>query len=295
MVPQGDDESAVHHPPMRPVLLVVAVVVLAGCPRRKEPERGVELVFSKRGDVRRSVERRLAQLEVRARLSEDGDQLSVRLPDTGSPIDVAAVKALLLVPAKLEFCKEAEQPAGSGCQAPLLDDGGVAGPTVERVPDDFQASRCMAVGPDAKGLREALDAGTGRQVVVGAKSGGGWRTYVAETGCLEPRVLDAKASKSEGLGTWSVNLTFDGPTASRFSELTASMVKQRLFIVLDGVVTSAPVVQEAITGGRAMVTLGANTDEVTARRLAAAFEGGPIEGGLTLTREGPYGPPRLGP
>jgi preprotein translocase subunit SecD len=295
MVPQGGGESAVHHPSMRPVLLVVAVVVLAGCPKRREPERGHELVFSKRGEVRRSVERRLAQLDVRARLSEDGDQLSVRLPDTGSPIDVEAVKALLSVPAKLEFCKEAAQPAGAGCQAPQLEDGGVAGPVVEREPDDFDSSRCMAVGPDAKELRAAMDAGIGRQVMAGAKSGGGWRTYVSETGCLEPRVLDAKASKSEGLGAWSVNVTFDGPTATRFSELTASMVNQRLFIVLDGVVTSAPVVREAITGGRAMVTLGANTDEATARKLAAAFKGGPIEGGLTLTREGPYGPPRLGP
>jgi preprotein translocase subunit SecD len=92
-----------------------------------------------------------------------------------------------------------------------------------------------------------------------------------------------------------VNVTFDGPTASSFSTLTTATVNRRLLIVLDDVVTSAPVVMEPITGGRAMVTLGAGTEEATARQLAAALEGGPIEGGLTLTREGPYGPPRLSP
>ena len=51
MVPQGGGESAVHHPSMRPVLLVVAVVVLAGCPKRREPERGHELVGNVHGDL----------------------------------------------------------------------------------------------------------------------------------------------------------------------------------------------------------------------------------------------------
>jgi hypothetical protein len=275
----------------RLLLAVVAGAVLSGCPKRKEPERGLELVFTKRGDVRLSVERRLARLDVRARLSEDGDTLSVRLPDTGVPVDVAAVKGLLLVPAKLEFCAEATLEPKAHCAAPVLEDGGVLQADVERVPDEGDRERCMVVGRSAEVLKGAIDAGPSRRVLVGPE-GDRLRTYVAEAGCLAPRVLKAEATLEHGP---MVTITFDGPTATKFSALTAATLKRRLFIVLDDVVTSAPVVMEPITGGRAMVTLGAGTDETKARQLAAALEGGPIEGGLTLTREGAYGPPRLTP
>ncbi|MDX2009950.1 MAG: hypothetical protein SFW67_07170 [Myxococcaceae bacterium] len=277
---------------MRLVLVAgLAVSVLCGCPKRKEPERGLELVFTKKGDVRLSVERRLARLDVRARLFEDGDTLSVRLPDTGTPVDVSAVKALLLVPAKLEFCAEARLEAGANCAPWTLEDGGMVGANVERIPDDGDRDTCMVVGPSAEPLRQTIDAGPSRRVLVGPHQGR-LRTYVAESSCLSPRVLKAEAAMEHGP---MVSITFDGPTASKFSELTAATVKRRLFIVLDDVVTSAPVVMEPITGGRAMVTLGQGTGAAKAKQLAAALEGGPIEGGLTLVREGAYGPPRLLP
>lgn len=269
----------------------LTAAVLCACPRRKQPERGLELVFAKKGDVRLTVERRLARLDVRARLYEDGDTLSVRLPDTGAPVDVAAVKALLSVPAKLEFCAEARLDPQANCSPATLEDGGVVGVDLTRTPDDGDRETCMVVGPTADALRSAVDAGPSRRVLVGPHQGR-LRTYVAEAPCLTPRVLKAEATMERGP---MVTVTFDGPTASRFSELTTATVTRRLFIVLDDVVTSAPVVLEPITGGRAMVTLGDGTDATRARQLAAALEGGPIEGGLTLTREGVYGPPRLVP
>ncbi|MCA2977305.1 MAG: hypothetical protein INH37_03390, partial [Myxococcaceae bacterium] len=187
-------------------LLAVVLTALAGCPPRKAPERGVELVFTKSGDVRLAVERRLARLGVKARLADDETTITVRLPQTGAPVDVAAVKALLSVPAKLEFCKEAAQPSRAHCEAPAPADGGAPGPDVERVPDDFDEGHCMVLGREPAALFAAVDAGTQGRVLVGAGRGGQLRTYVAEPGCLAPRVLRAEVSTELPV----VNIVFDG-------------------------------------------------------------------------------------
>lgn len=51
-----------------------------------------------------------------------------------------------------------------------------------------------------------------------------------------------------------VNLEFDGEGSKIFEELTRKNVGKRLAIYLDGVPISAPVVQEAISGGKAQIT-----------------------------------------
>ena len=53
-----------------------------------------------------------------------------------------------------------------------------------------------------------------------------------------------------------VSLTFDVQGTQVFGKLTTDNVEERLAIVLDGAVTSAPVIREPILGGRAQITLG---------------------------------------
>jgi hypothetical protein len=124
------------------LLPLLLLVVTAACPKRKEPERGVELVFSKKGDVRPVVERRLAQAGIVARLDESADELSVRLPGA-EPAQVAEVRELLAMTARLEFCPEAKEERGRLCDVD-------AGVTV--VPDEARASECVLTAPTAEAL-----------------------------------------------------------------------------------------------------------------------------------------------
>jgi len=56
------------------------------------------------------------------------------------------------------------------------------------------------------------------------------------------------------LGNWQVGVTFNSSGTQRFGEITERNVGRHLAIVLDGVVTSAPRINERIPGGRAVIT-----------------------------------------
>ncbi len=73
-----------------------------------------------------------------------------------------------------------------------------------------------------------------------------------------------------GAQGWEIALEFDSKGASQFAELTRQNVGNRLAIVLDGKVMSAPVIQDAIYGGNAQIT-GSFTEE-EARNLASVLE-----------------------
>src|SRR6266513_752947 len=69
---------------------------------------------------------------------------------------------------------------------------------------------------------------------------------------------------------WVVHLRFDSEGAKKFGDITAAHVHHRFAIVLDGVIQSAPVIQDAIYGGDAQIT-GRFTEE-EARGLASVLE-----------------------
>src|SRR6201987_4584375 len=82
------------------------------------------------------------------------------------------------------------------------------------------------------------------------------------------RVSSAGASyEKDG---WVVHLRFDPEGAKKFGDITAAHVHHRFAIVLDGVIQSAPVIQDAIYGGDAQIT-GRFTDE-EAHGLASVLE-----------------------
>lgn len=66
-------------------------------------------------------------------------------------------------------------------------------------------------------------------------------------------LVDAK-TRYDNLGRAVVGLTFSPEGAKLFDKATADNVGRQIAIVLDGVVISAPVVQERITGGNAQIS-----------------------------------------
>src|SRR5438874_7948623 len=69
---------------------------------------------------------------------------------------------------------------------------------------------------------------------------------------------------------WVVHLRFDAEGAKQFGNITAANVHHRFAIVLDGIIQSAPVIQDAIYGGDAQIT-GRFTEE-EARGLASVLQ-----------------------
>lgn len=270
----------------RALLLLLGCVAAFGCPKRKQPERGYELVFKKEGDVRPVLEKRLAQLGLVARITDDEHSITVRIPDLATNGDTSAVVQLLTLPAKLEFCPEAAPVAGTFCD---IDAG------VEVVAEEGDRRDCALQSPDAKRLLSLTqDAGVSGQVLVGGMvPDGPIRTFVAETECLAPRLMEAEVKPDPNTGRKQLAVLFDAPSAAKFGDLTGKLVRRRLLIVLDGRVQSAPVVMEPITGGRAMISFGLKSSDDEVKRLSLALAGGALPGTVTLQKEGWYGPPSL--
>jgi preprotein translocase subunit SecD len=85
-----------------------------------------------------------------------------------------------------------------------------------------------------------------------------------------------------------VAITFNSLGASAFFDLTSKNVKKRLAIILDDHVYSAPVIQEAIAGGRAQVTGSFTTNE--AKDLAIALRAGALPAPVTMLENRTVGP-----
>src|SRR6266498_1486181 len=94
------------------------------------------------------------------------------------------------------------------------------------------------------------------------------------------RVSNAGASyEKDG---WVVHLRFDAEGAKQFGNITAANVHHRFAIVLDGIIQSAPVIQDAIYGGDAQIT-GRFTEE-EARGLASVLEN-PLQTPVSIEEE----------
>jgi len=81
---------------------------------------------------------------------------------------------------------------------------------------------------------------------------------------------------------WGISLEFDSEGAEEFGRLTAAHIHERFAIVLDGKVQSAPVIQDAIYGGRASIT--GNFTETEARNLASVLEN-PLQNQVRIEEE----------
>src|SRR6201993_974512 len=94
------------------------------------------------------------------------------------------------------------------------------------------------------------------------------------------RVSNAGASyERDG---WVVHLRFDSEGAKQLGNITAANIHHRFAIVLDGIIQSAPVIQDAIYGGDAQIT-GRFTEE-EARGLASVLQN-PLQTPVSIEEE----------
>ena len=98
----------------------------------------------------------------------------------------------------------------------------------------------------------------------------------------------AKVQISDRFGEPHVSMKFNSQGAADFDRITNENVRKRLAIVLDGVVHSAPVIQERISGGQAQITGNFTMDE--ARDLAIVLRAGALPAPVNILEERTVGP-----
>ena len=101
-------------------------------------------------------------------------------------------------------------------------------------------------------------------------------------------VTDARVSIDNQFNTPYISLNFDAKGARLFERITEAHVKKRLAVVLDGVVHTAPVIQEKIAGGRAQITGSYSMQE--ARNIAIVLRAGALPAPVVILEERTVGP-----
>ena len=85
-----------------------------------------------------------------------------------------------------------------------------------------------------------------------------------------------------------VSLQFSARGAEQFERITGELIHQQFAIVLDGVVQSAPVIQQKISGGKASITGSFTTEE--AQDLAVVLRSGSLPAKVSVLEERTVGP-----
>jgi preprotein translocase subunit SecD len=121
----------------------------------------------------------------------------------------------------------------------------------------------------------------------------GWRSYYlkAKAELTGDMVRDAMAMADRsdtGLGAWHVQMTLSTVGAERFEEITGANVKKRFAIILDNKVESAPVINEAIGGGVARITMGSGSiqqQQQDASKLELVLRSGALPAPIEMSSE----------
>ena len=101
-------------------------------------------------------------------------------------------------------------------------------------------------------------------------------------------LTDARAGQNGQTGEWVVNFTFDSIGTRRFADISSKNVGHPFAIVLDDKVISAPVIREAITGGRGQIS--GRFDARSATDLSVLLRAGALPAPLTVVEERSVGP-----
>ena len=187
-----------------------------------------------------------------------------------------------------------------------IDETGVVDPQITRQGDDRIVVQLPGVedpnrvkellGKTAKMTFHLLD----ETAVPGAPAGPGvellpMQDNPAEKLAIRKRIevdganlTDARAGTSQQDGSWVVNFTFDSVGARRFAETSRDNVGKRFAIVLDNQILSAPVIREAITGGRGQIS--GHFDAASANQLSVLLRAGALPAPLTVIEERTVGP-----
>ena len=278
--------------------LALALCLLLGC--KKQPRRaagpgaiavdrsrpGIELVYQCDPGQADAVLLVLRQRLARAGLDDAevvkrGDRVFVELPGL-APAELARVRRIIGSTGGLEFALVVDQDPYLDeliKRAAQDDDARSRGVTVKQGSyGQGQAERFLEA-PDHDCLQGYLDVvartlpvPAGRRLVLQklARDAGpmGWRSYLvgpAELG--NPDIASVELTWDQQTLRPEVQLSFKPGAGQRFAELTRDNVHRRLAIMLDGEISSAPVIESAIGGGKARISMG-GSDPAQAERDA---------------------------
>ncbi|GLZ36785.1 hypothetical protein [Actinokineospora sp. NBRC 105648] len=133
-----------------------------------------------------------------------------------------------------------------------------SGPVQTRVPVDLRPVTAVAQGTEPTGPDE-FAGDDGSLYTVGPS--------IADISRLE----DVKAESTENGTGWVVTIKLSADAAAKFGSWTAEHVGERLAIVVDGKLVSAPQIASPIPGGE--VQISGNFTEKSAKQLAADISG----------------------
>jgi len=115
---------------------------------------------------------------------------------------------------------------------------------------------------------------------------------VTEPAALDNSHVEKADVETDQFGVPYVKLTFDEAGRQRFAEVTAECVNEHLLIVIDGHLSSAPIVMEPITGGEARITMGSGSFDETereAKQLCSVLNAGALPTPVVLESETVFG------
>lgn len=135
-----------------------------------------------------------------------------------------------------------------------------------------------------KNVSDAIDQiGTTPLLQFETVQGSGSSTQYLQTPLTGQYVTGAQMTFNQTTNAPQVTVTFNGQGAQIFQEITAANVGKPLAIFLDGQLIEAPVVQEAISGGSAVISGGFTVQ--TAQQLVQRFNAGALPAPIKLVSQ----------
>jgi SecD/SecF fusion protein len=175
-----------------------------------------------------------------------------------------------------------------------VDQVGVSEPVINRVGEDRilvqmpgvenPAQLRALLGSTAKMSFQMVAPGPGPGVTLLPLRDGTGEIPVEDRVALSGDRLDAAATGFEpDTGRPMVTFDFDGEGGAAFASITAANVGHRFAVVLDGEVLTAPVIQQAISGGKGQITGDFTLQE--AKTLAVLLTSGALPASLNVIEE----------
>ena len=108
---------------------------------------------------------------------------------------------------------------------------------------------------------------------------------------LSGQDLSHSSLSTDQSGQWVVSLEFNDAGAKKFADLTKALVGQQMAIFFDGEIQSAPVIREAIYGGKAQISGGNSGFEYAeAERMGNLLNAGALPVPAKIVEENTVGP-----
>lgn len=160
---------------------------------------------------------------------------------------------------------------------------GVSEPNIQ-VSSFAGKDRILVELPGVKDVEEAVSLiGKTAQLEFATVSGEGDETTLAPTNLTGADLKQAQLTFDQKTGNPAVSIEFSQEGTDKFAQITKDNIGRPVAILLDGEIISAPVVQEEITTGQAIITGSFDTD--SAKELTVQLNAGALPLPISLVEQ----------